>query len=123
MTLIALVLSLCVVALGALGIVSPRGLLNFVRRFDSWGGLYAAAAFRIVLGIVLFYSAPTSHAPELLRILGMIILGAGLITPLIGLKRFRQIVDWWSSQGLTFIRIGAALAFVFGLFLAYAVVT
>jgi hypothetical protein len=123
MTLIALILSLLVVAFGALGIVSPLGLLNIVRRFESLGGLYTAAAFRIVLGVALFYAAPTSHAPEILRILGMVILVAGLITPFIGLKRFRKLVHWWSSQGLTFIRMWAVLAFVFGLFLAYAVVT
>jgi len=123
MTLIALVIGFSIVALGALGIVSPAMLLGFVRLFDSLIGLYAAAAFRIVLGIALLYAAPVSNMPELIRILGIVILAAGLVLPFIGLTRFHRIVDWWCSQGLTVIRVWAGLVFVFGLFLVYAVVT
>jgi hypothetical protein len=123
MTLIALVVSLLIIAFGALGIVSPGRLLGIVRRFENLAGLYAAAAVRIVLGVTLLYAAPTSHMPEVIRILGILILLAGLILPFIGLARFRRIVVWWCSQGLTVIRVWACFAFAFGLFLAYAVVT
>ncbi|QFY41973.1 DUF4175 domain-containing protein [Candidatus Methylospira mobilis] len=123
MTLIALVIGFSIVALGALGIISPAKLLGFVRGFDSLAGLYAAAAFRIVLGIALLYAAPVSHMPGLIRILGMVILAAGLVLPFIGLNRFHRIVAWWCSQGLTVIRVWAGFVFAFGLFLVYAVVT
>lgn len=123
MTLIALVIGLFVAAFGALGIVSPRRLLGIARRFENLAGLYAAAAIRIVLGVALFYAAPTSHAPEIIRIVGIILLVAGFIMPFLGLERFRRIMAWWSSRGLTFIRIWAGFAFAFGVFLAYAVVT
>lgn len=123
MSLIALVISLFVTAYGALGIVSPRILLKVVRRFESPAGLYVAAAFRIVLGVVLIYAAPTSHLPVIIRTVGIIILLAGLIMPFIGLDRFRKIIAWWTSQGLAVIRVWAGLALAIGLFLAYAVVT
>ena len=121
MTIVALVLSFFVAALGALGLISPMRLLEIVRQFQSQTGLYAAGAFRVVLGGALFFAAPASRAPRVLRILGIIILVAGLFTPLFGVERVHRLMDWWSTQGAMFMRVWAALALAFGLFLAYAV--
>jgi len=121
MAIVALVLSVFVCAFGALGIVSPPALLCIVRQFRSRAGLYAAAAFRVFLGLSLFLAAPTARAPEVVRILGVIIVVAGCILPLLGLERFRRILDWWSAQGPVSRRAWAGFALAFGLFLACAV--
>jgi hypothetical protein len=97
MALIALGLSLFFAALGALGMVSPLRLLGVARHFQSPVGLYAAAALRVLLGAALFFAAPTSSAPTVVRILGILILVAGVITPLFGLERFRRLLNWWSA--------------------------
>jgi hypothetical protein len=122
MNFIAYILSLFIAALGALGMISPMKLLNIVRRFQSPAGIFAAAAFRILLGVALFFAAPASRAPELIRILGIIIVVVGLITPLFGLERFRRLLNWWSARKPAFMRMWAGFALAFGLFLAYAVV-
>ena len=122
MAIVALALSLLVAALGALGLLSPMRLLDIVRHFQSPVGLYAVAALRVVLGLALFLAAPASRAPKVLRILGIIILVAGLSTPLIGVERVHRLMDWWSTQGAVFMRIWATFALAFGVFLAYAVV-
>jgi hypothetical protein len=122
MKIVALVLSLFAAALGALGLLSPTRLLDIVRHFQSLAGLYVAGAFRVILGGALFFAAPTSRAPKAVRILGIIILVAGLFTPLFGVERFHRLLSQWSAQGPMFLRVWAALALAFGLFLAYAVV-
>jgi hypothetical protein len=121
MLILAFVLSLSVVVLGALGIVSPMMLLGVVRKFESPAGIYAAAALRIMLGVALFLSAPTSRVQEVVRILGIIIFVVGIITPLFGIERFRRLLNWWSERGPVFLRVWAGFALGFGLFLAYAV--
>jgi hypothetical protein len=122
MVVLAFILSLFVAVLGAVGIVSPVKLLAFARRFESQAGIYVAAVFRIIMGVVFLYSAPTSRFPEIVRILGIVILVAGLITPLIGRERFRRMLHWWSARGSAFMRVWAGFALGFGLFLAYAVI-
>ena len=122
MTFVALALCVFVAAIGALGVVSPDRLLGVVRRFQSPTGLYAAAAIRLVFGVALFLAAPTSRAPEIVRVLGVFIIVAGLITPFFGVERFRRIVEWWSALGPVVVRIWAASTLVLGLWLAYAVV-
>jgi hypothetical protein len=121
MAILAFVLSLFVAALGALGLISPMRLLDIVRQFQSQAGLYAAGAFRVVLGGALFFAAPFCRAPKVLRVLGIIILVAGLVTPFFGVERVHRLLSWWSGQGAMFLRVWAAFALAFGLLLAYAV--
>ena len=121
MTLVALILSLLVAALGALGVVSPRRLLDIARHFTSPAGLYAAGALRVVLGVALFLAAPGSRWPDVVRVLGIFIAVAGLSTPLFGVERSRKVLDWWSARGPAFMRVWAGFGLAFGLLLAYIV--
>jgi hypothetical protein len=122
MALVALILSLGIACLGALGVASPDRLLAVVSRFQTPAGIYIATAIRLVLGFALYMAAPASRAPEPMRVVGIVIMVAGLITPLFGLERFRRLLDWWASRSSGFIRIWAVFAMGFGLLLAYGLV-
>ena len=76
----------------------------------------------LLMGAALFFAAPASRAPGVLRTLGVLIFVAGVITLFFGPERFRGLVDWWSAHGPRFARIWAALALVLGVLLAYALV-
>lgn len=121
MVLVALTISILVAVLGAVGLVVPTVFVAVSRPFLTTAGLYAATALRLVLGTALFCAAPTSRAPGIIRVVGIVIIIAGLATPLIGVDRARVIVEWWTAQGPTFLRVWASFALVLGLFLAYAV--
>jgi hypothetical protein len=120
MTVLALAFSLFVVALGALGLVAPSRIRGFERYFQTPAGLYIAAIVRLVMGLAFFFAAPASRAPEALRILGVVIMVAGVTTLFLGLERFRGLVGWWSSQGSAVVRVWGAFALALGLLLAYA---
>ena len=120
MALVALTFSILVAVVGAVGIVVPALLLAIAGLFVTPVGLYAAAAFRLVLGTAVVVAAPTSRTPTTLRVLGVVIIVGGLVTPLIGVERARAFVAWWATQGSALLRVWAGVALVFGLFLAYA---
>lgn len=65
MTYLALGLSLFIAVMGALGVVSPARLFWVLRQYQTPGGLYIAAAIRVVLGVALFLAAPMSKAPDM----------------------------------------------------------
>ena len=120
MTLLALAFSLLIVTFGVLGLASPPRILRVVRYFSTPAGFNFAVAVRVVMGLALFFAAPASRAPELLRVLGVVVIIAGLMMPIIGLERFRRLVDWWADQGPALVRAQGAFALVLGLLLAYA---
>jgi hypothetical protein len=121
MSKLAAVFGVLVAAIGILGIVAPAALLEVARLAATPLGLYVAAAVRIVFGLVLMGAAASSRAPSALRILGALIVLAGIMTPLFGVERARAVIDFLSARGTAPLRGMASLALLFGLFVLHAV--
>ena len=120
MPTVALILSILLAALGTLGLVLPQRLADLARQFLTPGGLILAAAIRILFGLVLVFAAPNARTPEFVRVIGIISLVAGVMTPLLRVEQHRKILDWWVDRGSGLMRIWSAVGLVFGLVLAYA---
>ena len=121
MRVLAVVLGLAVAAIGVVGLVAPSLLFDFGRSLQSAAALYAVSGVRVLFGLVLFLAAAGSRMPKTLRVIGIVMVVAGLIGPFFGVERIHAIVDWLSSRELWFIRLWMLVAIVFGLFVAYAV--
>jgi len=119
---IALVICFFTAAFGALGLILPSRLIGVVRYFQTPIGFYFAAGIRVLLGVALLFAAEASRATSLISVVGIIVIIAGVVMPLIGIERFRRLLDSWSEMGTAFIRGWAALALLFGLLLIYALV-
>jgi hypothetical protein len=75
----ALLVALFTIAVGILGLASLDSLTT-VRRlyFATPVGLYAAAAVRVAMGLVVILAAPASRAPKTLRALGALVCVQGI---------------------------------------------
>jgi hypothetical protein len=119
-TFVAIILCLIATAVAVLGVVSPPRLVSLLRKTQTRRGLTLLAAFRVVLGVALIFSAPASLAPEFIAVVGVIVIVKGVTLPLIGVERVRRLLDWWSTQESVFLRAWALLAAAIGLWLVYA---
>ena len=120
MKLLASATAFIIAAFGVLGVASPSLLLEFVRPLLTPGALYVVAAVRVAFGLVLWLAASAGRMPRTLRVLGVIILVAGLLTPFFGVERSQAIFNWWSGQPSWFMRAWASLAIIFGCFVIFA---
>ncbi|MDP9141246.1 MAG: hypothetical protein M3O62_10695 [Pseudomonadota bacterium] len=121
MNRLAAFFGLVIAGIGLVGVAAPAALLEVSSFVLTPAGLYSAAAFRVVVGVVLVVAAAASRMPGTVRVLGVLILIGGIATPLIGVDRVRTLIDWWSALGPMFMRAWAGLAVVLGLFVVYAV--
>jgi len=121
MRFLALLVAFLIVVVGLAGVFAPDRLITVGRSVVTPVGLYAIAALRIGIGLVLMVVAPVSRAPKTLRAFGAVVFIAGLVTPLFGVERTRAIVDWEATQGTALVRVGAGLAVAIGSFIAFAV--
>jgi hypothetical protein len=119
MVRVALVLSIAVAVVGTIGLFSPATLVAIGGEFASPVGLLVAAAIRVAFGAVLILAASASRNPRAIRILGVVIVVAGLITPFFGVERARAILDWWSSQGAVLTHIPPAVVLALSFILIY----
>jgi hypothetical protein len=117
----ALLVALFVIVAGMVGLVAPDSLMMIAGHVVTPVGLYVVAALRVVVGIVLIRAATLSRVPRTLRVIGTVVIVAGLATPLFGVERARAVLDWESAQGTAFTRGVAALLLSMGGFIAFAV--
>ena len=109
-----------IAALGIAGMVAPSLPIEVGRMASAEPAIYVVALVRVVVGAALFVAAPSSRAPIVIRILGGIIIAAGIATPLFGVDRSLAVVDWLSGQGPGFVRLVMVLPMALGFFIAYA---
>jgi hypothetical protein len=114
---IAIGLFISVVGLG--GVIAPSLILDIGTSLLTPTALYVVAAFRVGVGVVLIWAAADARLPIVLRVIGAVIIVAGVLTFFLGVEHSRAILDWWSNQGPMFMRLCLALPMVLGLFIVY----
>jgi hypothetical protein len=120
---LAFVIGLFIVAVGAVGIIAPSGLVWIAEHSVTSGAFYVIATVRVCFGLVLISVASVSRAPKTLSVLGYIILIAGITTALTGLAAIEQahaIIEWWLRQGSGVVRLTGIPLLALGGFVAYA---
>ena len=118
---LATLMSLAIASLGVLGVAAPGVLLEFAGSLLVPPALYGVAAVRIVFGALLVLVATESRMPRTLRVIGVLIVVAGLLTPLLGAERTASILAWMSAQAPLLVRAVAVVPVLVGAFFAYAI--
>lgn len=115
MRFLALAVAGVVVVFGVGGVVIPDIVIATGRHLVSPSGLYAAAAFRVGVGLVLILAARESRAPRILRAIGAVVLVTGVATSFFGVEAARVRLDW-EAVHVGFLRVeGVASIFLGGL--------
>lgn len=117
---IAFVMGLIIVAVGAIGIFLPSGLVWISQGFVGPVEWYTLAVVRVAFGVLLLLVAGASRTPKALRVVAFIPLVAGLAIPFVGVDRARATVEWWSLQGPGMVRLSSIPVLALGGFVAYA---
>jgi hypothetical protein len=121
MTGIILAFGVFITALGVVGVLRPGELIRLVETiWRSQGGIYLVVALRLGLGAVLIAAAPECRYPLAIRVLGYVSLLSGVAAAVMGRRRIRSLLDWWTQRPPTLIRVWSVAAVAFGAFLAYA---
>ena len=119
MRLIGLAIGVVIILGSLISFAAPDLRLSLERSVMTPAGFYAIAALRIAIGLVFVLAAPASRAPRTLRVLGLIVIIAGLSTPWFGVARARAVVNWLASAEPVLMRLDAALGMALGGFLVY----
>ncbi len=109
-----------IAAAGLAGVADPSVPLAFARQLQSTGDLYMVAAIRVLMGAALVWAAPGSRMPRTLRVIGVLMIIGGLVSPFFGVARVQELLSWFSSLGPLLMRAGAGIAAALGIFIAYS---
>ena len=113
--------AILIIGLSAYGVLLPSKATSLVRSTIELSGLWAAVAARVLLAILLWFSASVSLTPITFEVLAAIALAAAVALPIIGSERILKLVDWLTSWPPVAIRLQCCLGVAFGAFLLWSV--
>ena len=123
MKALALLIAALMVLLGLTGVLWPEGLMPLAISSFSQTGLYVVAAVRIILGALLFMAARATRTPKTIRVIGLILLVAGIASVFISAERAQLMKDWWIAHGPDTFRIAACFPLVAGIIIGISALT
>ena len=123
MKTLAFVFALCIIGIGLVGFVEPSVLVWIARESNTAAAFYVIATVRVAFGLLLVSVASCSRRPKLLRVMGYVIVIAGIATALTGLfamEQARSLIAWWLQQPSGVLRFTAVVVAALGGFVAHA---
>ena len=107
--------------IGAATVVFPSTWLMLAKRVRVSEPLRLLAfAVRVLLGVMLILVADTTGYSLPLKIIGALLIVAGVLALVLGNRRVQAILDWVVGKGPPVVRAGGGIAFLFGVFIVYA---
>jgi hypothetical protein len=107
------------ILVGAITVTVPGLRLAFERSVVTPTGIYAITAVRIAIGVGFVLAAPASRTPRMIRVVGLMVIVAGLSTPWFGVTRAQALMNWLENTGPLLMRVDAIVAMAIGVFLVY----
>ena len=115
------IFAVIIVVASAIAVVFPSELLNYVLELMAGSGIWWAASTRVLLAVLLWFSAVASRTPITFRALAILALASAVFLVVIGSEGLIHIIDWFSSWPLWGVRLPSALGVAFGLFLLWSI--
>jgi hypothetical protein len=101
-------------------IVSPAVLRDLLHRFLEYRWAYWVSGLRVLAGAVLVIAAPTTKPPDVILLLGVLLLAAGTSIPFLGKARVDRMAEWRLRQPNGLLRGWGTLAASLGAVVAWA---
>lgn len=111
---LALAVALFVFVMGAWGVFAPGSIFAFISGWSSKTGFWLAVLLRLCFGLALWYAAPDTRLPLLLRGLGALAIVSAAALPLVGYERFQRVIEWWTGHSPFVMRLWSLVAVALG---------
>jgi hypothetical protein len=119
-TVLAIFAALMILASGC-AVLFPSEILSFVRELVVDSGVWWAAFGRLVLAVLLWFSASASRTPITFKVLAVLaVMGATFILA-IGSEGMLEFIDVGISWPLWAIRLESMLGVAFGSFILWSI--
>ncbi|MBT8468729.1 MAG: hypothetical protein HKN10_15365 [Myxococcales bacterium] len=110
----ALAVALFIFVMGAWGVFAPGSIFAFISGWSSKSGFWLAVLLRLCFGLSLWFAAPETRLPILLRVLGAVAILSAASLPMVGYERFERVLRWWTGHSPFVMRLWSLLATAIG---------
>ena len=122
MTIALATMSVIIIALSMYGVLLPLRLIRLVRGFmRRETGLWFAVFIRLMLGALLWFSAPVSRTPSLFKLLSALMFLTAVLLPIAGYSRLNKFIEHIAACPLSAVRLLCLFGVALGGFLLWSI--
>lgn len=108
-------------ALFLLGVLNPPRLVMLARRFIGGTGVAGAVTVRLLLAVLLWFSAPVASTPTTFRTLALVMVMAAVGTLVLGKDRVARLADRMAGRPPIVVRIPIAIGLALCAFMLWSI--
>jgi hypothetical protein len=109
-----------IAAMGLALALSPKGVNQAFDFFSKGKRIYWIGLLRILFGIIFLLAASVCRWTEVIRVLGVLFIIAGSFIFILGIRKVKSVLEWWSKKPALILRLLTLLAVAFGILIIYA---
>ncbi len=113
------ILGVVIVAMGVISLLNPRILKQSMTFMGQGKRFYAVGVLRLLIGGMLLYTASQCRLPEVIIILGILVLTSGIAVFALG-EKMKSMINWFNKKPLLFLRFVGLIPLAFGALLLYS---
>ena len=121
LAIVLAILSVLLAVVFLYGVLLPRRFIAHARGFMAGPGLGGAVAIRLLLAVLLWFSAPASLTPVAFRILALLMLAAAFSAFVLGAARIQKLIDRMACWPPVAVRLPCAVGLAFSAFMLWSV--
>lgn len=121
MVIIVAAFALMIMSLSIYGIVNTAGLIGLVRGAANKAFMTLAVGSRVLLAMLLWFSAADARHPVAFQVLAIIALLGAFVLIAAGKERSLRLMDWWTKRSAAFQRPWLVVGLAFGAYLLWEV--
>ena len=108
-------------ALFLLGMLNPPRLVMLARRFIGGTGIAGAVTVRLLLAVLLWFSAPVASTPATFRTLALVMVMAAVGALVFGKDRAARLADGMAGRSPFVVRIPIAIGLALCAFILWSI--
>jgi uncharacterized protein YjeT (DUF2065 family) len=113
-TLIVVLVGALIALIGLAVIIAPVALKKVLWALIESDRFYLIAIARIVIGVLFLLAARETGSRLFISIVGVSLILAGLLIPVLGRTRTRAVAEWWMKKSDGILRLWGLMALVLG---------
>ena len=120
MVIVVRLIGIFITVMGLVFALSPTGMKQVLDFFAKGKRVYLIGILRILFGIIFLLAASLCKWTEVIRVLGILFIIAGSFIFILGIRKVKSVVEWWSKKPALTLRLLSLVPVILGVLIIYA---
>ena len=113
-------IAIFVTCMGGWVFLVPKAMRGMITFWQQGRRIYLGILLRILIGMVFLLSASRARQPQVMLVLGALVVAVGVFALILGPEKVKAILKWIDKKPDSFLRLTALVVLAFGTLIIFS---